>query len=456
MAAVQDDGAPTLTSMEPAPPGAFWLAAVRLQAGQPVTWQDIVDLRFLNAGVIGGSMIALGANYITIGDDYPDLTGEWMQIGTQGDNWVGCRDVDTEVYGTTAVKAENGIGMLLEDVAGVVDRALLTWGGNYEIPMVIRRCDGDTGALDVMSIDWNGDISVLAGSLIMAAGETVDTVDVSEHTHDGSAGDAPALPFLNLSDTPSIYTGQAGKIATVNPTEDGLIFDDGGGGGGAESGITFQAKYWTIDGPLAAADEVGGVWRVAENFIISTITIYLRDAGDTGNTIIDVERSDDGGQTWTSLFPTSPKPTLPGGQLDRRASAIPDTALVFQNDLLRVNIDNVATADPGYGARGLSVQIDGEVHQMTPTTYVVTLTTADTEYSQALPTGVRAVSFRARDGSTEVRFAWETGKVATPTDPYQTLQPGREYFKENIIAASETLYLASSTAGTEVEIEVWA
>lgn len=93
---------------------------------------------------------------------------------------------------------------------------------------------------------------------------------------------------------------------------------------------------------------------------------------------------------------------------------------------------------------------------MEPTLYKVTLTTADTEYEQTLPAGVRAISFRERTGSIAIRYAWETGKVATPTDPYYSLLAGESYWKENLVAASVTLYLASGTAGAEVEIEVWS
>ncbi|MGC9397120.1 MAG: hypothetical protein ACP5J4_19930 [Anaerolineae bacterium] len=91
----------------------------------------------------------------------------------------------------------------------------------------------------------------------------------------------------------------------------------------------------------------------------------------------------------------------------------------------------------------------------TVTTYNVTLTSANTEYSQALPSGCRAVAFRCRTGYA-VRFAWETGKVATPTAPYQTLKAGGEYWKDNINADGLTLYLASDTAAVIVEIEVWS
>lgn len=38
--------------------------------------------------------------------------------------------------------------------------------------------------------------------------------------------------FIGLTDVPATYVGQAGKVATVNPGETGLIFSTAGGGGG--------------------------------------------------------------------------------------------------------------------------------------------------------------------------------------------------------------------------------
>lgn len=43
------------------------------------------------------------------------------------------------------------------------------------------------------------------------------------HKHTGT--DSPQIPFIGLSDTPTSYSGQAGKVATVNATESGLEFD---------------------------------------------------------------------------------------------------------------------------------------------------------------------------------------------------------------------------------------
>jgi len=90
----------------------------------------------------------------------------------------------------------------------------------------------------------------------------------------------------------------------------------------------------------------------------------------------------------------------------------------------------------------------------TPTVYNVTLTNADTEYSQTLPANTREFRFRCRT-SYDIRYALESGKVATPTAPYLTLPAGSDYYSDWNNLSSKTLYFASSTAGVVVEVEVW-
>lgn len=94
------------------------------------------------------------------------------------------------------------------------------------------------------------------------------------------------------------------------------------------------------------------------------------------------------------------------------------------------------------------------LEQPTVTLYNVTLTSADTEYSQALPADCRAFQFQCRT-SYVVRYAFVTGKVAGPTEPYFTLKSGTVWYKEGLKLSSATLYLASSQASVVVEIEVW-
>lgn len=90
-----------------------------------------------------------------------------------------------------------------------------------------------------------------------------------------------------------------------------------------------------------------------------------------------------------------------------------------------------------------------------PTLYAVTLTVANTEYSQALPANVREIAFRCRT-QVDVRYAFATGKVAAPTEPYHVLRAGAEYALDEFKAASLTLYFASATAGAVIELEAWA
>jgi hypothetical protein len=87
----------------------------------------------------------------------------------------------------------------------------------------------------------------------------------------------------------------------------------------------------------------------------------------------------------------------------------------------------------------------------------LTLTNANTEYSIALPAGCQHFSFQCRTAY-DVRFAFETGKAATPTAPYATCKAGAVFSspeKVSLLPGKETLYFASPQAGVVVEIVPW-
>ena len=90
----------------------------------------------------------------------------------------------------------------------------------------------------------------------------------------------------------------------------------------------------------------------------------------------------------------------------------------------------------------------------TPTVYNVTLTNANTEYSQALPANTRELRFRCRS-LFDVRYSFTAGKVATPTSPWLVLPAGMDYFSDNNDFIDKTIYLASNEAGVIVELEIW-
>lgn len=92
----------------------------------------------------------------------------------------------------------------------------------------------------------------------------------------------------------------------------------------------------------------------------------------------------------------------------------------------------------------------------TQTDYNVTLTNADTEYSQALPANCRLFEFQCRT-DVAVRWSKTTGKVAGPTAPYKTLKAGDYYYSPplNQAASPDTLYFAAAVGSLVVELTVW-
>jgi len=101
---------------------------------------------------------------------------------------------------------------------------------------------------------------------------------------------------------------------------------------------------------------------------------------------------------------------------------------------------------------GLATSSNQQPPSTTPTVYNVTLTNANTEYSQLLPDNTKQVFFKCRT-LYDVRYAWVTGKVATPTAPYRICSAGMSISIDHLDFDTKTLYLASAQAGVIIEIE---
>ncbi|MBU1449201.1 hypothetical protein KKF45_05145 [Patescibacteria group bacterium] len=90
-----------------------------------------------------------------------------------------------------------------------------------------------------------------------------------------------------------------------------------------------------------------------------------------------------------------------------------------------------------------------------PAIYNVTMTLADTEYSQALPSACKKFLIQVRDG-TAFRLAFVTGKVATLTEPYLTIAANCIYNEDLIGPIALTLYFGCDVASKVVEIVAWS
>lgn len=90
----------------------------------------------------------------------------------------------------------------------------------------------------------------------------------------------------------------------------------------------------------------------------------------------------------------------------------------------------------------------------TPVIYNVTLTNADQEYSQLLPNGTKKFTISERNGN-PFRLAFETGRVAVPTEPYKTILSNQVYWEDDVNLVGVTLYLAAPVGGRVIEIICW-
>ena len=103
---------------------------------------------------------------------------------------------------------------------------------------------------------------------------------------------------------------------------------------------------------------------------------------------------------------------------------------------------------------GAQLIYQSALEHTTPALTAVTIEAVSTEYVYGLPTNCRSVEFQCRT-EYDVRYAFESGKVASGIDPYKTLKAGDVYYKESLKTTAATLHFAADAAGLRVEVEAW-
>lgn len=86
-----------------------------------------------------------------------------------------------------------------------------------------------------------------------------------------------------------------------------------------------------------------------------------------------------------------------------------------------------------------------------PAIYNVTMTSADTEYSQAMPANCKKFCIKCR-GEYDIKLAFTENESGTT---YITIPSGQCYWDDLIRDASLTLYFQCATAGQVAEITAW-
>jgi hypothetical protein len=86
-----------------------------------------------------------------------------------------------------------------------------------------------------------------------------------------------------------------------------------------------------------------------------------------------------------------------------------------------------------------------------PTIYNLTLTSANTEYSQSIPEYTSKIMIKCRTSSA-IKLSYTSGESGSL---YMTIPSGQTYWDDNIGTAS-TIYLQSTSAGVVAEILCWS
>lgn len=121
--------------------------------------------------------------------------------------------------------------------------------------------------------------------------------------------------------------------------------------------------------------------------------------------------------------------------------------------VVAMGYDNT-TNDNAY--RAIAVDANGKVEVIaagsTPTIYNVTMTSANTEYSQALPTNTRKADIKLRATNALLKLCFTESASGTT---YVTVPYGSSYHLENVDLTSITVYVQSPTASQTLEVVCW-
>lgn len=89
----------------------------------------------------------------------------------------------------------------------------------------------------------------------------------------------------------------------------------------------------------------------------------------------------------------------------------------------------------------------------TPLLVDVIMTNADEEYEYTFPDDTKKLSLEIGAGGADFRVAWETGKVATPTQPYIAVPMDEKFARDNVNLVGKTIYFASNVSAQMMIIE---
>ncbi len=216
-----------------------------------------------------------------------EVAGAPSAGGTTLVDWKDSVVAATTVNGTLATAYENGdaidgVTLATGDRILLKDQTAGAENGIYEVKA--------TGAPD-RTTDADDDADVTAGMAVIieegtANGDRLFILTTNDPITVGTTAlvfaelsTGGVTTFLALTDTPSSYSGQGGKVVQVNAGATALEFATGGGGGGSAWAWPFEMDN-AFD--VSAFAYKGHIFDLIDNCTIQTVAVYLATvAGET-------------------------------------------------------------------------------------------------------------------------------------------------------------------------------
>lgn len=282
-----------------------------------------------------------------------DSLGSASGGGSTVIDWKESVRVATTAAGTLASDFENGdtiddITLATDDRILLQDQADASENGYYVVQASgapVRAEDFDsTEEVTAGAICYVEEGTTNGGKLFILTTTGAVTIDTTDLTFAEFSGGGGASAFTDLTDAPSSYTGQAGKLVAVKDTEDGVEFIDA---------ATPDSNALAF--VVAAGDETTAVttgtglvtFRAPYGFTIAEVRASLTTASTSGAVTVDINK---GG---SSILST--KLTIDQDEKTSTTAATPavisDTS-VSDDDEFTIDVDGA-----GSGAAGLKVTI---------------------------------------------------------------------------------------------------
>ena len=334
--------------------------------------------------------------------------------------------IDTEL---TTADLDVGAGT---DTEAVVGLQIAKDGGAVLI--------GAGAAGDSMPINDDGGALTVDGAVTVSGTATVTqagTVSVDDNTSSltvDTTGTAGLEVVQTVAGDLNVTEASASDIKTaVQLIDDAVFIDDTATHAtGTTKGAGIMAVATPSDGSVGSND-IGMIGMSLDRRLHIDAQIVGSDA-DINVEVTETEFDSD----LTKIAGTATN--VNGGTID----AGTQTITIATDDPINDDINSIKTAIEKIDEDNISITV--------ATVYNVTMTDADTEYSQAF-TNVESLMFQCR-GEFDIRYQFVSGKVATPTTPWMTLKAGAVYSEEFYDGVVDfTLYFACDDAAQIMEIE---